>query len=79
MLSADLAARCTTPYYVTARGFLSWPKTRMVMDTIRPWEQRSAVVRFYNNPACDARVSFGSGFRRYNTILAGVAPPCSQQ
>jgi hypothetical protein len=59
MLSADLAARCITPYCVTPRGFLSWPTASLVMDSIRPWEQRSDVVRFYNNPACNARASFG--------------------
>jgi len=46
MLSADLAARYITPYYVTARGFLSWPAARMVRAKIRPWEQRSAVADF---------------------------------
>ena len=55
-----------------ARGFLSWPTARMVMDSIRPWEQRSGIERFYNNPTCNARAWFGSGFRRDNAILAGV-------
>jgi hypothetical protein len=73
MLSAVSGSLKLQAIYVTARGLFSWSMERMVtMDSIRPWEKRSSVVRIYKTLHCNARASYGSRFRHDNLIFARV-------